>query len=143
MTNITHTRRSFLGTLAAAGAARARGRTQSVSSKIKEFRDLETGARVCQLTGDGSDNVHLYFTSESFVGGSNRLVFASNRSGRFQFYLLEIRERSLVQLTDGNGLESRRSRIPTSTRRKRPPRSHSARRSRRGPLRRARRASPF
>jgi oligogalacturonide lyase len=54
-----------------------------------------------QLTGENSDNVHLYFTSESFGGGgSDRIVFGSNRSGRFQFYLLEIRERKLIQLTD-------------------------------------------
>jgi oligogalacturonide lyase len=67
---------------------------------VKEFRDPETGARVMRLTGDGSDNVHLYFTSEAFVEGSNSVVFASNRSGRFQFYLLEIRERRLTQLTN-------------------------------------------
>jgi oligogalacturonide lyase len=32
------------------------------------------------------------------------VVFASNRSGRFQYYLLEIKERRLVQLTDGANL---------------------------------------
>ncbi len=68
---------------------------------MKEYKDQDTGARVMQLTGDGSDNVHLYFTSESFLGGgADRIVFGSNRSGRFQFYLLEIRERKLVQLTE-------------------------------------------
>ena len=58
-----------------------------------------------QLTGDGSDNVHLYFTSESFAGsGSERLVFGSNRTGRYQLYQLEIRQRRLVQLTDGEAV---------------------------------------
>ena len=74
------------------------GRTQRVDGEVKEYRDPETGARVMQLTGDGSDNVHLYFTSQSFLGGgSERVVFGSNRSGRYQYYLLEIRERRLVQ----------------------------------------------
>jgi hypothetical protein len=129
-----HTRRSFLGGLGAApiaatsllagsrsalcaagaqsqamaGGAVAkgtRGRTRKADSEIREYRDAETGARVRQLTGDGSDNVHLYFTAESFISGSDRLVFGSNRSGRFQFYLLEIRDRRLVQLTGGNRLE--------------------------------------
>ncbi|MBI4875851.1 MAG: hypothetical protein HY822_14540 [Acidobacteria bacterium] len=96
----TMDRRSFLVLLAG-----ARGRTQRVDSEVKEFRDPDTGARVMQLTGDGSDNVHLYFTSESFLGGgSDRLVFGSNRSGRFQFYLLEIGERKLVQLTEGQSI---------------------------------------
>jgi len=99
-------RRSFLKQLGAVPVAAqgARGRTERVESEVKEYRDADTGARVMQLTGGDSDNVHLYFTSESFIGGSERLVFGSNRSGRFQFYLLEIRERKLVQLTGGEGV---------------------------------------
>jgi oligogalacturonide lyase len=102
-------RRSFLMQAAilpfvriARGATSERGKTQRVNSEVKEFKDPDTGARVLQLTSDGSDNVHLYFTSESFFGGgSDRVVFGSNRSGQFQFYMLEIRERKLVQLTEG------------------------------------------
>jgi len=105
-------RRSFLAQLAAVPAAAAvlqhpapAGRTQSAAGEIKEYRDPDTGARVMQLTGGGSDNVHLYFTSESYLGGgSDRIVFGSNRSGRFQFYLLEIGARRLVQLTDRENL---------------------------------------
>lgn len=80
------------------------GRTTSIAGEIKEQKDAITGARVVLLTGDGSDNVHLYFTSESFVEGSDRIVFGSNRSGRFQHYLLEIKARRLTQLTDGAGI---------------------------------------
>jgi hypothetical protein len=102
-------RRSFLSQTAilpfiriVRGATSARGKTQRIDSEVKEFKDTDTGARVMRLTGDGSDNAHLYFTSESFLGGgSDRVVFGSNRSGRFQFYMLEIREHRLVQLTDG------------------------------------------
>ena len=87
-------------------SAARRGRIERVDAEVKEFRDPDTKARVMQLTGDGSDNVHLYFTSESFFGGgSDRIVFGSNRSGKFQFYLLEIREKKLIQLTDGERLE--------------------------------------
>lgn len=77
------------------------GRVLSAADEVKELKDSETGARVRLLTGGGSDNVHLYFTSESFVEGSNRIVFGSNRTGRYQHYLLEIREKKLTQLTDG------------------------------------------
>lgn len=80
------------------------GKVISAADEVKEFRDPDTGARVMRLTGDGSDNVHLYFTSEAFIGGSDRTVFGSNRSGKFQYYLLEISERKLVQLTDGESL---------------------------------------
>ena len=106
-------RRSFLQqaavvpflSVARAAVTAGRGRIQRIDSEVKEYKDPDTGARVMQLTGDGSDNVHLYFTSECFNGGAERVVFGSNRSGRFQFYLLEIRSRKLVQLTDGENLE--------------------------------------
>jgi oligogalacturonide lyase len=77
-----------------------------VTSEIKESKDPETGARVRRLTADGSDNVHIYFTSESFLadGGSDKVIFASNRSGRFQYHLLEIPGARLLQLTDGDGI---------------------------------------
>jgi hypothetical protein len=57
-----------------------RGQTVSAAGEIKELRDPETSARVVQLTGGDSDNVHLYFTSESFLADSNRVVFGSNTS---------------------------------------------------------------
>jgi oligogalacturonide lyase len=109
-------RRSFLKGLAvvpaylgipsirAAQPSGPRGRTMRVDDEIKELRDPDTGARVMRLTGDGSDNVHLYFTSDSFLQDSQRVVFGSNRSGKFQFYLLEIKERRLVQLTDSEAI---------------------------------------
>src|SRR5215471_7412915 len=121
-------RRSFLGQLGGAALAGVampaasaqalksvvssgpRGKTANIAAEIKEYKDADTGARVVQLTGDGSDNVHLYFTSESFLkGGAERIVFGSNRSKRFQFYLLEIREKKLVQLTDGDNIEPQQS----------------------------------
>ncbi|MBC8876543.1 MAG: hypothetical protein H8E44_44510 [Planctomycetes bacterium] len=80
-----------------------RGTVQRVGSEIQESKDPETGARVLRLTADGSDNVHIYFTSESFLdGGSDRLIFSSNRSGKFQHHLLEISAQRLVQLTEGD-----------------------------------------
>ena len=85
------------------------GRTSNTGSEIKELKDPETGARVVQLTGGGSDNVHLYFTTDSFVEGSDRVVFGSNRTGKFQFYLLEIKERRLTQLTDGASISPHRA----------------------------------
>lgn len=106
-------RRSFLKGLAlapvclsfpyirAADSSAARGRTLSVADEIKELRDEETGARVVRLSGGDSDNVHLYFTSDSFLQDSERIVFGSNRSGQFQLYMLELRQKRLVQLTQG------------------------------------------
>lgn len=89
------------------------GRTFSVADEIKDYRDKETGARVMLLTGGGSDNVHLYFTSEGFVEGSSRIVFGSNRTGKFQHYLLDIAAKKLTQLTDGEDVHPTRACLGT------------------------------
>lgn len=71
-------------------------------ARTAQYRDEETGAVVRRLTGDGSDNVHLYFTSTSFVGeGAERVVLSSDRGGERAFYLLEIEDERLVQVTEG------------------------------------------
>ncbi len=77
------------------------GRTISLADEMKELKDSETGAKVMLLTGGGSDNVHPYFTSEAFVSGSDHIVFGSNRTGKYQHYLMDIRGKKAVQLTDG------------------------------------------
>lgn len=93
------------GTTASDKTPSARGKTISIASEIKEYRDKATGARVRRLTGDGSDNVHPYFTSATFLGeDAARLVLTSNRTGSFQHYLLEVKSGRLVQLTDGQKL---------------------------------------
>ena len=86
----------------AAPAAGGRGTVQEVRSEIKEYKDPKTGVRVRQLTGDGSSNVHPYFTSWAFVGDdADHTIFLSNRSGAYQWHLLDIPAARLVQLTAG------------------------------------------
>ncbi|HWA86368.1 MAG TPA: oligogalacturonate lyase family protein [Opitutus sp.] len=85
------------------------GRTIDASGEIKEYKDKETGARVRMLTDGGADNVHLYFTSESFVSGSDTIVFGSNRTGKFQHYRLDIKAKRLTQLTDGEDVHPTRA----------------------------------
>jgi len=81
-------------------AAGGRGRVLQVRGEIKEYKDPKTGARVRRLTGDGSSNVHPYFTSWAFVGdNADNAILVSNRSGAYQWYLLDIPAGRLVQLT--------------------------------------------
>jgi len=87
---------------AQASEAAVRGKTQDIRGEIKEYKDPRTGARVRRLTGDGSSNVHPYFSSWAFVGdGADNTILVSNRSGAYQWYLLEIPSARLVQLTAG------------------------------------------
>ncbi len=84
----------------------AQGRVIDVKSETQEYKDPDTGVRVLRLASGDFDNVHPYFTTTSFVGdGHEQIVFASKRSGVFQFYLLELRSGRLVQLTDGKGVD--------------------------------------
>lgn len=79
----------------------ARGDTYDVRDQVREYRDPDTGALVRQLTADGSDNDSLYFTTTCFVGeDADRLIFRSNRTGAWEFYLLEIGATRLVQVTE-------------------------------------------
>jgi oligogalacturonide lyase len=83
------------------GSSSARGRVLDVKSDIQEYKDPDTGVRVLRLAAGDFDNVHPYFTTTSFVGdGHEQIVFGSNRTGAYQFYLLELRSGRLVQLTD-------------------------------------------
>jgi oligogalacturonide lyase len=82
-----------------------RGKVQDIRSEIKEYKDPKTGGRVRRLTGDGSSNIHPYFTSSAFVGDdADSTVFVSNRSGDYQWHLLKISTARLVQLTAGSKL---------------------------------------
>ncbi len=82
-----------------------RGKVQDVRGEIKEYKDPKTGGRVRRLTGDGSSNIHPYFTSCAFVGpDADNTVFISNRTGAYQWHLLNIPTVRLVQLTAGQKL---------------------------------------
>ncbi len=90
-----------------ASSAAVRGKVLQVRSEIKEYKDSKTGVRVRRLTGDGSSNVHPYFTSWAFVGDSaDNAILVSNRSGAYQWYLLDIPAARLVQLTAGQKISA-------------------------------------
>lgn len=48
-------------------------------SEIRTFTDEKTGRTIKQLTSTGN-NVHMYFTENSFVRGKNEIIFQSDRA---------------------------------------------------------------
>ena len=48
-------------------------------SELREFKDEKTGRKITQLTSIGN-NVHMYFTENSFVSGANEIIFQSDRA---------------------------------------------------------------
>ncbi|MFW6437653.1 MAG: oligogalacturonate lyase family protein, partial [Armatimonadota bacterium] len=75
----------------------------TLEAQFEEYTDDETGALVRRLTGDGSDNAHLYFTSTSFLGDdSDRLIISSDRFGGRAYFLLDIPSARLTQVTEAS-----------------------------------------
>jgi len=48
-------------------------------SEFREFKDEKTGRTITQLTSIGN-NVHFYFTENSFTAGKDEIVFVSDRA---------------------------------------------------------------
>ena len=78
-------------------------------SEIREFKDDKTGRIIRQLTTTGN-NVHLYFTENSFDVHKNEMIFLSDRasgedrlpheSPRYNLFRMSLDSGEIVQLTD-------------------------------------------
>lgn len=78
-------------------------------SEIREFMDEKTGRTIRQLTTTGN-NVHLYFTENSFDVVKNEIVFVSDRasgedkrpedSPRYNVFRMDLGAGLITQLTD-------------------------------------------
>jgi oligogalacturonide lyase len=82
---------------------------QRWNSEIREFKDEKTGRAIRQLTAQGN-NVHLYFTENSFDAHKNEIIFRSDRaSGKdqapyenplYNLFRMDLDGGEVVQLTD-------------------------------------------
>jgi oligogalacturonide lyase len=82
---------------------------QTWPSEIREFRDAETGRTIRQLTSTGN-NVHLYFTENSFDLREPSIIFESDRASgeqraphehpRYDIFRMELGSGVVTQLTD-------------------------------------------
>lgn len=82
---------------------------QKWNSEIREFKDEKTGRPIKQLTSAGN-NVHLYFTENSFDAHKNEIIFRSDRaSGEdkaphedplYNLFRMDLDSGEIVQMTD-------------------------------------------
>ncbi len=82
---------------------------QKWDSEIHEFKDEKTGRTVKQLTTRGN-NVHLYFTENSFDAHKDEIIFRSDRASgedkapheapHYNLFRMDLRSGEMVQLTD-------------------------------------------
>ncbi len=78
-------------------------------SEMREFKDVKTGRTIRQLTAIGN-NVHLYFTENSFDSIKNEIVFVSDRasgedkrpedSPHYNIFRMDLGTGLITQLTD-------------------------------------------
>ncbi|MFJ5715835.1 oligogalacturonate lyase family protein [Neobacillus sp. NPDC093127] len=73
-------------------------------NEIKEFIDEKTGNIVKQLTSDGSNNYHFYFTDNSFSADDKEIYFLSDRSSEkpkiYNLFKMELETGKVIQLTN-------------------------------------------
>ena len=82
---------------------------QTWGSEIREFKDEKTGRPIKQLTSTGN-NVHLYFTENSFDAHRNEIIFRSDRASDedkaphegplYNLFRMDLDTGVTVQLTD-------------------------------------------
>jgi oligogalacturonide lyase len=78
-------------------------------SESREFIDENTGRRIRQLTSTGN-NVHLYFTENSFDAHKDEIIFLSDRASEedkaphedplYNLFRMDLETGEIVQLTD-------------------------------------------
>jgi len=78
-------------------------------SEMREFKDAKTGRTIQQLTSTGN-NVHLYFTENSFDAHKNEIIFLSDRASgedkaphenpHYNLFRMNLDTGEIVQLTD-------------------------------------------
>jgi oligogalacturonide lyase len=72
-------------------------------SEKKSYHDEKTGRQVWQLTADSSNNVHLYFTDNSFSLRDEEIYFLSDRGsdkGLYNFFKMDLATGLMTQMTD-------------------------------------------
>ncbi len=85
---------------------------QSFKSEVRAFKDAKTGRTIQQLTATGN-NVHLYFTENSFDSQRDEIIYISDRASgedkapqdypRYNVFRMDLKTGESVQLTDEPG----------------------------------------
>lgn len=69
-------------------------------AELVEFKDPVSGARVRQLTGYMGHSNHAYFTYPCWYDDGRKIVIASDRENRTNFFGVDLSSGNITQLTD-------------------------------------------
>ncbi|MGF7400575.1 oligogalacturonate lyase family protein [Thermoanaerobacterium thermosaccharolyticum] len=73
---------------------------QIYKSELLKFKDDVTGVEVTKLTDNQGNTIHPYFTQPLLSSDGKYLLTASDRTGLWQLYSLELETGKMVELTD-------------------------------------------
>ncbi|HEY9529176.1 MAG TPA: oligogalacturonate lyase family protein, partial [Anaerolineales bacterium] len=73
---------------------------RSYPPEWRDYQDPLTGRRVRQLTNSPAEDYHLYFYNPSITPDGQYLIFTSERTGISNLFRMDLRDGSIVQLTD-------------------------------------------
>ncbi|RBW69725.1 oligogalacturonate lyase family protein [Bacillus taeanensis] len=77
---------------------------KTYSSEKRLYRDEKTGKKIWQLTADGSNNYHFYFTDNSFTLGDQEIYFLSDRASKkpeiYNLFKMDLTSGLIQQLTN-------------------------------------------
>jgi len=86
---------------------------QTWKSEMQAFKDEKTGRTILQLTATGN-NVHLYFTENSFDAQKNEIIFLSDRATgedkapherpHYNLFQMSLESGEITQITDEPGV---------------------------------------
>lgn len=71
--------------------------------EFKTTTDAKTGAKVVQLTPDGTVCHRNYFYQKCFTNDGKKLLFAADFDGHWNYHLLDMETQKATQLTEGKG----------------------------------------
>lgn len=106
---------STLVSLAAAESA-VSGKGRKFPAEAKFLVAEESGLRVIQLTTSKAEDNGLYFTGSKFVPSMKGLVFASQRTGKWNLFFMSLESFEITQLTDGQKIAATGAELCDATR---------------------------
>ena len=71
------------------------------------YVDPVTAALIWEMTGEQGSADNLYYHFSNFTADNRFLILASDRTGSWQLYRVEIQSGHIVQLTDESGVNAR------------------------------------
>lgn len=76
---------------------------EKIKASKKVLYDKKTGKEIWEIGFEGSDCVATYMYFQSFSSDERYIIFASNRTGKFELYRMEIETDEIIQITENFG----------------------------------------